>query len=100
MPSSRFHYDLPSNKAGREVNRDSSWQVAPAISLERGTGVGVNRHSSRLLRGEMIRERLVGGWWCYLLLVCLEGGGGGIMMGWKAFSTSPSQLQSEEPVLE
>ena len=64
MPSSRFHYDLPSNKAGREVNRDSSWQVAPAISLERGTGVGVNRHSSRLLRGEMIREA---GWWLVVL---------------------------------
>ena len=58
--------------------------VAPAISLERGTGVGVNRHSSRLV----------------LVLVSLEGGGGGIMMGWKAFSTSPSQLQSEESVLE
>ena len=82
MPSSWSHYDLPSNKAGREVKRESSWQVAPAISLARGTGVGVNRHSSRLL------------------LVCLEGGGGGIMMGWKALSTSPSQLQSELPVLE
>ena len=78
----RSHFYLLSNRAGRDVKRDNSWLVAPAISLARGTGVGVNRHSSRLL------------------LVCLEGGGGGIMMGWKALSTSPSQLQSELPVLE
>ena len=59
MPSSWSHYDLPSNKAGREVKRESSWQVAPAISLERGTGVGVNRDSRRLQTGgEMRRSEL------------------------------------------
>ena len=51
----------------------------------------------QMQRLERIREKLAES---YLLLVCREGGGGGIMMGWKAFSTSPSQLQSEESVLE
>ena len=55
--------------------------------------------SSRLQTGgDIMRERLR--LVAHLLLVCLEGGGGGIMMGWKALSTSPSQLQSEESVLE
>ena len=73
--------------------------MAPAISLDRGTGVGVKMLSSRLQTGgDIMRERLR--LVAHLLLVCLEGGGGGIMMGWKALSTSPSQLQSEESVLE
>ena len=39
---------LPSRRAGRDVKRDSSWLEVPASNLDRGTGVGVKRHSSNL----------------------------------------------------
>ena len=49
----RGETDLLSSRAGRDVNSSSSCPV-PASSLDRGTGVGVNRHSSNLHRSSVI----------------------------------------------
>ena len=49
----RGETDLLSRRAGRDVNSSSSCPV-PASSLERGTGVGVNRHSSNLHSSSVI----------------------------------------------